>query len=56
MGMLNEEWVNAEKEVDPDFVGSMWEEMGWEKELCPICGAHLRSGICLKDSHLSKDI
>jgi len=52
--MLDIEWQETEKRIDPDFVGSIWEEMGWDAELCPACDAHLRSGICLNACHLSK--
>lgn len=52
--MLDGEWQNAEKKIDPDFVGSIFEKMGWDAELCPTCNAHLHGGVCLNVCHLSR--
>jgi hypothetical protein len=52
--MLDLDWFDIEKKVDPNFVGSVFDQMGFEKELCPTCGAHLRGGICLNACHLTK--
>ena len=35
------EWLNTEKETDPDFEGSLSEKLGFDRELCPTCKAHL---------------
>jgi len=38
---------------DENFKGSIFEKLGFDAELCPICGAHLRNGICLNGCHLN---
>lgn len=50
--MTRTEWMAAEKKVDEDFTGSLWEQLGYENKLCPTCGAHLHGGICLNACHL----
>jgi hypothetical protein len=37
---------------DPDFKGSIFESMGFDKRVCGRCGAHLKNGICLNACHL----
>lgn len=54
MMAISLEWLAADKAIDPDFVGSIWEEMGYDDKLCPACGAHLHNGICLNACHLTK--
>lgn len=39
---LNPEWLSAEKKIDPDFNGSIFQKLGFEPQLCPVCGAHLK--------------
>jgi hypothetical protein len=35
--------------------GEFWDNMGYVKELCPVCKAHLRqNGICLNACHLGE--
>jgi len=51
--LYNKRWMSAEKKVDENFKGSLWEKMGYESRLCPFCGAHLRKGICLNACHLN---
>lgn len=51
---MDAEWEKAEKAVDPNFKGSIFEQMGFEDKLCPTCKAHLKSGICLNACHLGK--
>lgn len=51
--MIDPIWLNATKERDPDFAGSIWEEMGYDNALCPTCEAHLHNGICLNACHLT---
>jgi hypothetical protein len=46
---------NLPRKFDESFEGSLWEKMGYSNELCPICGAHLRSGICLNACHLTNE-
>lgn len=53
--VLNLEWQKAEKKTDPDFEGSIFQELGYDAELCPTCGAHLHGGICLNTCHLSDE-
>jgi hypothetical protein len=50
---INEDWEKAEKKIDPNFEGSMWQTLGMDKELCPTCNAHLHNGICLNACHLT---
>lgn len=51
--MTREEWQNAEKKIDPNFKGSIFEQIGWTEYLCPNCNAHLtQSKICLNACHL----
>lgn len=52
--VLDTDWHATEKKTDPDFAGSIWEEMGYEDKLCPTCEAHLHGGICLNACHLSR--
>lgn len=52
--MFDPEWMSAEKEIDPDFEGSLFQKLGYEARLCPTCKAHLYDGICLNTCHLSK--
>ena len=47
------DWKKAEKKVDPEFDGSSHQALGFDRELCPTCGAHLHRGICLNLCHLS---
>ena len=54
MTILNMDWYATEKEIDPDFEGSIWQELGYDPELCSTCGAHLHGGICLNVCHLSE--
>lgn len=51
--MIDSNWLNTTKEQDPEFIGSIWEEMGWDNALCPTCNAHLWKGICLNACHLT---
>lgn len=37
-----------------EFEGSIWQKLGYEKTLCPTCGAHTHDGICLNTCHLPK--
>ena len=53
--MYDQEWVMAEKKVDPDFEGSLLQQLGFDPELCPTCEAHLHGGICLNTCHLTKE-
>ena len=32
---------------DPNFKGSLAQELGMDEELCETCGANLYNGICL---------
>lgn len=56
MNIHNQEWLDAEKMVDPDFEGSIFQQLGFDKEMCPTCKAHLRNGICLNGCHLTSDV
>ncbi len=55
---INQDWLKAEKEIDEEFKGSVFEEIGMDKQLCPTCGAHLKvidgDLICLNACHLVK--
>jgi len=51
--LYNKKWMAAEKKVDEDFEGSLWQRMGYEARLCPFCNAHLHRGICLNACHLN---
>lgn len=51
--MINKEWQLAKKKVDPDYEGSLFEKLGFDPVLCPVCSAHLRDGVCLNLCHLS---
>lgn len=53
--ILDQEWREAEKEIAPDFKGSLMEQLGFDDKLCPTCNANLKNGICLNACHLSKD-
>jgi len=53
--MINKQWFDAKKKIDPDFAGSLFEEIGFDKELCPTCDSHLKDKICLNACHLSKE-
>lgn len=50
--MIDPNWLSATKKQDPEFAGSIHEELGFDNALCPTCGAHLRNGICLNACHL----
>jgi len=42
-----------ECKIDPNFKGSIFEELGHSKYLCPKCNAHLaKDMICLNACHL----
>lgn len=32
---------------DPDFEGSLAQELGMDEDLCPTCEANLYDGVCL---------
>lgn len=51
--MYDIDWVKAEKVVDENYDGSIWEELEYDRELCPTCNSHLHNGICLNTCHLS---
>jgi len=55
--MTGQEWADAEKVVDPDFAGSIFEEIGLSAKRCPKCGAHLSGDIeiCLNGCHLGDE-
>ena len=53
-GVFDTNWLRAEKKVDPNFEGSIFQKLGFEDKLCPTCGANLRNGICLNACHLSE--
>lgn len=53
--MIDPNWLNTTKKQDPDFAGSIWEKMEYDNALCPVCGAHLRHGICLNACHLNPE-
>jgi len=41
--------------TDPNFSGSIFEQLGYSAELCSRCLAHLYTdGICLNGCHLSR--
>jgi hypothetical protein len=50
-------FVPEECRVDPEFEGSIHQEIGQSKYLCPRCQCHLREShgnlICLNACHLS---
>lgn len=52
--MTADEWRKAEKKTDPNFKGSIFDQIGnFTDKLCPTCSAHLStSGICLNACHL----
>ena len=52
--MINKEWLEAEKKIDPNYEGSVFQKMGFDALLCPVCNAHLRDGICLNNCHLDR--
>ena len=52
--MIDPNWLDATKKQDPEFAGSIHEELGFDDVLCPTCGAHLRNGICLNACHLTR--
>jgi len=54
MHIYDQEWMKAEKKIDPDFIGSLYETLGFEATMCPTCGSHLHQGICLNACHLAK--
>lgn len=50
-------WVETEKEVDPQFEGSISQALGLTDKLCPTCHAHLGETddgelICLNGCHM----
>lgn len=56
--VLDPAWAQAEKPVDPDFKGSVFEKLGLDEHTCPTCTAHLYRDetiglICLNACHLS---
>ena len=55
MNVYDQEWILAEKKIDPNFIGSLFETLGFEATLCPTCGSHLHHGICLNACHLAKE-
>ena len=36
-----QEWTATPRVTDPDYAGSVFEQMNLSAELCPACGAHL---------------
>lgn len=46
------QWQTAEKRIDALFEGSVFEKLGFDKEQCPSCNAHLKGDICLNGCHL----
>lgn len=58
--VFDKAWLEAPKEVDPNFKGSHYEEFGLSDKLCPTCHAHLKEedglGLyCLNVCHLGKE-
>jgi len=51
--MFDQAWMKAEKKTDPKFQGSIWERLGFDDKICPVCDAHLKDGICLNACHLN---
>ena len=51
--MIDIEWVQIKKKIDRKYKGSIWEKLGYDKELCPRCKTHLHKGICLNACHLT---
>ena len=54
---IDPNWENTIKEVDPNFEGSIHQQLGLCNILCPTCGAHCKldddkSLICLNACHL----
>jgi hypothetical protein len=51
--------MNENKEttelIDSNFSGSIFESLGFEARLCPVCHAHLYKGICLNACHLTSE-
>lgn len=45
----------GEVELEPvdDFEDSIWDKLGYSRQICPECGSHLRNDICLNTCHLS---
>ena len=43
----------SEPKIDPNFKGSIFEELGMSAELCDKCGAHLKGTICLNGCHIA---
>ena len=52
--MLDENWLKTKKKIDRKFKGSIHDQMGFEKYLCPRCKTHLWKGICLNACHLTQ--
>lgn len=48
-------WAQAPKQVDPNFSGSLYEQLGFQKELCPVCNRHLKDDLCLDGCHLGPE-
>lgn len=38
--------------IDENFEGSIFEALGFDRELCPHCKAHLKDGLCLNGCKL----
>lgn len=51
----NPMWEAAPKKTDPDYEGSIWQRLGFDATLCPVCDAHLSGGICLNGCHLAPE-
>jgi len=47
------DWDKREKKVDPNFKRSIFESLGFDAELCPVCNSHLKDGVCLNACHLT---
>jgi len=52
--VFDPEWQKADKKIDPNFEGSIFQKLGYDEKLCPTCGAHLYEGICLNTCHLGQ--
>lgn len=39
--------------IDRNFEGSIFQTLGFDKELCPSCRSHLLGGVCLNACQLT---
>jgi hypothetical protein len=51
--MLDARFGEGRNMKKDDFEGSIWQALGYDRETCKKCGAHLHGRICLNGCYLS---